>query len=339
MFSIAIALLPVVGFLAALYTMDSFKLVPVRSVLGSVAAGSAAALISLWVWNALNLGFPSEWGARFVAPYDAPLIEELLKSTVLVALIARGRIGFLVDAAVHGFAVGTGFALVENVIYLNAFGTASWTLWLVRGLGTAMLHGGATAIFGILSRTLSDRYPRRPIAVFVPGLLAAVVIHFGFNQLPLPPMILTAVIMLVLPLLLVVVFDRGERATREWMGAGMDLDFEVLQLVSSEHFTLTRFGQYLLELSARFPGAVVADMYCLLRLELELSVHARAMIMARDAGLELNADADLDASLAEREYLRRSIGRAGLLALLPLQVTSHRDTWHRELLKQTRGRR
>ena len=222
----------------------------------------------------------------FVAPYDAPLIEELLKSGVLIALIARGRIGFLVDAAVHGFAVGTGFALVENVIYLNAFGTAPWTLWLVRGLGTAMLHGGATAIFGILSRALSDRYPRRPIAVFVPGLLVAVAIHFGFNQLPLPPMILAAVIMLVLPLLLLFVFDRSERATREWMGAGMDLDIEVLQLVSSEHFTLTRFGQYLRELGARFPGIVVADMYCLLRLELELSVHARAMIMARDAGLE-----------------------------------------------------
>ena len=67
-------------------------------------------------------------------------------------------------------------------------------------------------------------------------------------------MLLTAVIMLVLPLLLLFVFDRGERATREWMGAGIDLDFEVLQLVSSEHFTLTRFGQYLRELSARFPG-------------------------------------------------------------------------------------
>ena len=64
MFSIAVALLPVIGFLTVLYTMDSFKLVPVRSVLGSVAAGGAAALISLWVWNALNLGFPSEWDAR-----------------------------------------------------------------------------------------------------------------------------------------------------------------------------------------------------------------------------------------------------------------------------------
>jgi hypothetical protein len=32
--------------------------------------------------------------------------------------------------------------------------------------------------------------------------------------------------------------------------------------------------------------------------------------------------------------LQRSIGRAGLLALKPLQVTSHMDTWHRHLLGQ-----
>jgi len=330
------ALLPVVGFLAVLYTMDSFRLVPIRTVLVTLVAGGCAALVSLGLWSVFGLDLQP---GTDVSYYDAPVIEEALKASVLIALIVRGRVGFLVDAAVLGFAIGAGFALVENVTYLRAFGTAPLALWVVRGLGTAMLHGGTTAIFGIVSRAMSDRFPRRPLIAFLPGLCAAILIHAGFNRLPLPPMVLAAVIMLVLPLLLLFTFDRSERATREWMGAGMDLDIEVLQLVASEHFTVTRFGQYLRELSARFPGVIVADMYCLLRLELELSVHARAMIMARDAGLDLHGDEDLEASLAEREYLHRSIGRAGLLALRPLQVTSRRDTWHRELLKQTRVRR
>jgi RsiW-degrading membrane proteinase PrsW (M82 family) len=330
MSSIAVALLPVVGFLAVLYTMDSFKLVPIRFVAGTLVAGGCAALASLWLWMLLGLSLQP---GNAVSYYDAPVIEETLKASILIALIARGHVGFLVDAAVYGFAIGAGFALVENVAYLRAFGTGPLALWLVRGLGTAMLHGGTTAIFGIVSRAMGDRFPRRPLLVFLPGLLAAIVIHAAFNRLPLPPMVLAALIMMVLPLLLLFTFDRSERATREWMGAGMDLDFEVLQLVASEHFTMTRFGQYLQELGARFPGVIVADMYCLLRLELELSVHARAMIMARDAGLELKVDDDLEASLAERDYLHRSIGRAGLLALRPLQVTSGRDRWHRQLLK------
>jgi hypothetical protein len=231
--------------------------------------------------------------------------------------------------------VGTGFALVENVLYLRALTHGSLSLWLVRGFGTAMLHGGTTSIFAIVARALSDRYPRRLELAFLSPLVAAIAVHSAFNHLPLPPVGLTAVIMLVLPLLLIAVFDRSERATREWMGAGMDLDIEVLQLVASEHFGLTRFGQYLQELRSRFPALVVADMYCLLRLELELSVQARAFVMARDAGLELPADDDLADSLAEREYLQQSIGRTGLIALRPMQVTSVRDRWHRHVLKRS----
>jgi RsiW-degrading membrane proteinase PrsW (M82 family) len=333
MLSAAVALLPVVGFLAVLFMMDSFKLVPIRTIAFALGAGGAAALCSLWLSSASGLDLQD---GNVVSYYIAPVIEETLKAGIIVGLIVRGRAGFLVDAAVQGFAVGAGFALVENVTYLHAFGSAPLALWLVRGLGTAMLHGGTTAIFAVLARAFADRYPRRPYLSFAPGLAAAIVIHSGFNQLPLPPVILAAVTMLVLPLLLLFVFDRSERATREWMGAGMDLDIEVLQLVASEHFTLTRYGQYLQELRARFPGIVVADMYCLLRLELELSVHARALIMARDAGLELKGDEDLEASLGEREYLQRSIGRIGLLALGPLQVTSKRDRWHRHLLAQSR---
>jgi len=56
--------------------------------------------------------------------------------------------------------------------------------------------------------------------------------------------------------------------------------------------------------------------------------------MARGAGLELRADEDLAASLAERDYLHQSIGRTGLLALRPLQITGTRDRFHRNLLKR-----
>ena len=98
--------------------------------------------------------------------YLAPLTEETLKAVFLVILIARRRVGFPVDAAVHGFAVGTGFALVENVLYLRALPHAPLLLWLVRGLGTAVLHGATMAIFAMVSRTLADKYPDRLALAF-----------------------------------------------------------------------------------------------------------------------------------------------------------------------------
>ena len=136
---------------------------------------------------------------------------------------------------------------------------------------------------------------------------------------------------------MVAVFERSERATREWVGAGLDLDLTLLQLVMSDGFQATRFGTYLRTLPSHFEGAVVADMFCLLRIELELAVQAKAWLIAHEASLDSPGYDDLHAALAERAYLRRSIGRTGLLALEPLRVTSHRDYWHSHLLAQAGG--
>ena len=75
-------------------------------------------------------------------------------------------------------------------------------------------------------------------------------------------------------------------------------------------------------------------MFCMLRVELELSVQAKALLLAREAGLTVPVDSDLDAALAEIAYLHASIGRTGRMALRPLMVSSHRDRWHRYLLAQ-----
>ena len=332
MINIAIALTPVVAFLVMLWLMDSFRLMRPASVLAALIYGvvAAAAVLGLHDWLLQVHQLP----AGVLSRYVAPLTEETAKAALVVALVATARVGFLVDAAVLGFAVGTGFALFENLSYLRSLPDATVTLWLVRGLGTAMLQGATTAIFAMLSKTYADRRRDRLALAFLPGWAAAVAIHSTFNHRLLPPVAQTLVLLIVLPLLVLWVFARSERSTREWVGAGLDLDVELLALVASEGFVLTHFGRYLRELRARMPGPVVADMFCLLRLELELSVQAKAMLLARERGVDVPVDEDLAASLAERRYLHQSIGTLGLLALKPLQVTSYRDTWHRHLLKQ-----
>jgi RsiW-degrading membrane proteinase PrsW (M82 family) len=332
MLNVALALVPVVAFLLSLQLMDSFKLVRPGAVALAIVAGAAAALVCVPLHAYLLSS--TELSTAAFSRYVAPLTEETLKAAFIAFLVVRRRVGFLVDAAVQGFAVGTGFALVENVTYLHAAGEAPLLLWLVRGLGTAVLHGATMAIFGMVSRTFFDRRPDRPWQVFWPGWLAAVGIHSTFNHVPLPPVAMTALLLVILPLVVLQVFQRSEAATRDWIGAGLDLDVELLQLVQSEAFAFTRFGSYLRELRRSFPGPTVADMFCLLRLELELSVQAKAMLLAREAGLEVPVDQDLGACLAEVEYLNASIGRTGLLALKPLMVSSHRDQWHRFLLAQ-----
>lgn len=50
-----------------------------------------------------------------------------------------------------------GFAVVENFGFLQAMADAPVTLWVVRGLGTATLHGVATAIAAVIAKGFQDQ--------------------------------------------------------------------------------------------------------------------------------------------------------------------------------------
>src|SRR6188474_1252558 len=326
----ALAFFPVVLFLGVLVLMDSFKLARPSAIASALGWGVIAAFLGDAVYDLLGPLLPLS--PREYSRFIAPAVEESAKSAFIAYLLLRRRIGFPVDAAQLGFAVGTGFAVIENYQYLLALSDAGVVLWAVRGLGTAMLHGAATAVFAMLSQTGSERHREKLVLVFLPGWLAAVAIHAAFNLLPFSPVVMTAVLLVALPLIVLMVFQRSEHETREWVGAGLDLDLLLHDTFASDALAFTRFGTYLQELRQRFAGPVVVDMLCLLRVELELSIQAKAVLIARDAGVTMPVHPDARSAVAEIRYLRASIGRTGLLALAPVHVTTHRDDWHRYLL-------
>jgi protease PrsW len=328
-----IGLVPVVLFLSLLLALDSFKLVKGSAIAAAIGWGAAAALIALPITHGVDAAL--HLSRSSLVRYVGPVIEETLKLLLIALLLRRKRIGFPVDAAVLGFAIGTGFALVENTVYLRALANSGLTLWFVRGLGTAILHGGTSSIAAMVAKMQMDRAPGRLLRALASGWIAAVVLHSAYNHLLLPPVASTLLLLVVFPLLILAVFQRSEAATREWVGAGLDLDVELLDLIGSEHFRTTRFGTFLEQLRDRFPAAVVLDMFCMLRLELELSVQAKALLLAREAGLKMAPHPDVAAGLAELQHLRSSIGPTGMLALTPMHVTSDRDEWHRYLVAET----
>jgi len=325
---VAVALLPVFVFLLLLVAFDSFKLVPTRTLARAIAAGVVAALAAWALHNVVFSSLDDLAYSRFVAPVS----EEALKALFVLYLLHRRRIGFLVDAAIIGFAIGAGFSVVENIEYLLDFSNARVWVWVARGFGTAMLHASTTAVVAVSAKALWDRYPDHGLRVIALPWLGAVALHALFNYARVSPVVAAAMPMVVLPLAVLLVFNRSERMTHEWVGDGLDLDVQLLQLIRSGEFGETRLGRYLSELRARFPGLVVADMFCLLQLELELGIRAKGLLMARQAGLDVPVDETIGRRLEERAYLRKTIGPVGLLALRPLQVTTDRDDWHDYLL-------
>ncbi len=331
--AIAVSVLPVFLFLGALVLIDCYKLVALRAILLSVAAGMVAGLVSyganVWLRPALDL----DWVQY--SRYVAPVVEESLKAAFVVYLLQRNRVGFVVDAAIHGFAIGTGFAFLENLYYLQVNpGATMWT-WIVRGLGTAIMHGGATSILAMVSKTLQDRLGGLRLYLLLPGFGVAVVLHSLYNHFLVHPLLAAALIVLVFPYLSVAVFQHSERETRAWLGAGFDTDQELVRAVHSGRVSGTPAGNYLKTLRSRFPAEVIVDMMCLLRLRAELAIRAKGILMMREAGFEPAPDPALKGTFEELRYLEKSIGRTGMLAIHPFLHTSTRDLWQLNLLSES----
>jgi len=327
---LVVGFLPVLLFLAALILMDSYKLVSRRSVALAIGAGLLAALVSLFL-NRILLDHGVD--PTVLRRYVGPLVEESVKAIYIVYLIRSAHVGFLVDAAILGFAVGTGFAVVENVYYASVVRDLGPGLWLVRGLGTAVMHGSATAIVAILSKSLADRRTSTSLAVVLPGLVLAFAAHSLYNHLVLNPFVSTALLLIAMPLLVVLVFERSGRATRDWLGVSLDTDVELLDSIERGRVEDTPAGAYLSTLS-RLPGPVVADMLCYLRIHLELSLRAKGILIARAAGVDLPIDDEVRADFRELRFLERSIGKTGKMAILPFLRSSSRDLWQLYVLDE-----
>jgi RsiW-degrading membrane proteinase PrsW (M82 family) len=319
------ALLPVLLFLAALVYFDSFKLVRGRSVaialsFGALTAG-ASYFVNGWLIERLQLEFVAY--SRYVSPW----IEEALKGALLVYLIRSRRIGMLVDAAIFGFAIGSGFALIENLYYLAARPEANLAVEIIRGFGTAIMHGGATALFAIVSVAVAERREDPGPAAFIPGLVVAALVHSAFNHLLAKPVLATLGVLVALPPLMQFVFQRSEASLRAWLDEDLDSDIELLDLINSGEFSASHAGRYLTSLREQLRGEVVADMLCYMRLHVELALRAKGVLLMRESGLAAPIDAETREKLAEMQYLERSIGRTGQLAVRPVLKMTSKDLW------------
>ena len=182
--------------------MDSFKLVPLRRSSVAIAAGAVArhrlpARCTTWLLSRVDIEPGSS--CRYVAPVDR---GDCCKAVFIVLLLWRQprrlprRCGGAGIRRRRRLRAGR-----ERGLPAASRTTPALALWLVRGLGTAVLHGATTAVFAMVSEDAVDR-PRadRCARARCPGWLLAIGIHSGFNHLLLPPLAMTALLLLVLPL-------------------------------------------------------------------------------------------------------------------------------------------
>jgi RsiW-degrading membrane proteinase PrsW (M82 family) len=332
-----IALAPVVLLLVVFDRLDTFNLISAREIAFMLLAGAVIAALSLFAnWRVMD-GFPIGFSA--FSRYVSPVVEESLKAAPLIFLFAQNRIGFKVDAAIAGFAVGAGFSVIENIWYLVTITDANVSAWLVRGFGTAIMHGGATAIFAIISHEMTERQAESSAAhyrfnplLFMPGLIAAIVIHSVFNHFPHQPLVIMALTLLLAPATIFLALIRSDRATQQWLADDRAAHEKLLGEIRAGHFAETERGQAINTIAARL-GEKADDARAYVELKTELILRAEELIHAVQAGQAAALTQEDRSKFAKLEMLELTLGRTTLAAIAAQLGFTRNDLWELSRLR------
>ena len=326
-----IALLPVMVLVVVLFKLDSHRLLGTHFIAKVFVAGGVTAIacyyINAWSIAYLDLDFTNY--TRFVGP----MIEETVKASIIVYLFRTNRIGFLIDAGILGFTVGAGFSFVENIYYLHTAHDAHYGVWAVRGFGTAIMHGGATALFAIIAETMTERHLKMNPLLYIPGLIVAFLLHSIFNHFPISPVLSAVVTLLILPTILFLLFEHNTATIHNFLEMDFASHRKLLKQIRHGEFSGCEAGRFLLDMQHKLAAPVAQEMVDYFCLHTELVLSAESILLAREKGIDIDVGLEIRDKLKEMHALEHHIGRAGMRTLRPhLQFTA-KDMWEIHLLE------
>lgn len=317
-----ISILPIIIYLAILIFLDSFSLIKKERVVGSVTWGILTCLL-IFVTNEV---LPEIYIAK-LSPF-IPLIEEVLKYSLIVYLILRNKYAFLLEAAIYGAAVGAGFALLENLLYAY-YGaeTMATADFLYRGLGTAVLHIGLTSIASTLLLFIFKQ-KKKPISIPI-ALIPSITLHYIHNGFFLSPLLSLVVTFIGLSTILLLLFIWNEHLIHKWLERSMNDEVTLYSSIKRGELSHTPSGKYLLSVREQFVAEVYFDMIVCVNLYLELSLLAKRNLMLKEAGIEVPSDENKESQEKIKEFktLLRTIGKTGIYTLSPLINIKEINNW------------
>jgi RsiW-degrading membrane proteinase PrsW (M82 family) len=339
-----VALIPVLVMLAIFVWLDAFALMSLKDVSVLLLLGAIGALLA-WpvsgrLLDTLPIGFSLY--SRFIAPW----IEEAIKAALMILLFRMNRIGYKLDAVISGFAIGAGFSVVENIVYLTIFPDYGTGTWLVRGFGTAVMHGTTLAVLAAIAHEFAERETREAAADydfhltwFIPGYGVAVALHTAFNQFPDRPMIAMMGAILIAPIALIAILNLGTAEAQRWLAAECAEHHAQVEALRAGRWPEGPAGRKIAALAERLDPESVKRIRRYWELQAWLVAEAEETMMEEAAGDAEFDPSALNAAFAELDGLKRAIGRSTFAALQALLPFSRNDQWEvAELRQRLRGR-
>lgn len=336
--------IPVVS-LGLIYKLDFYKTGQFTTILISFLAGVVAFLLASQINRTIIL---QGWLERMdVIRYSAPIAEEILKGLILWYLVSRPKFTYFVEGAVYGFAAGIGFAIAENLQYLQAAQESGLFLAISRVISTNLIHAAATSLLGIfLGQAKFEKGPARRLRVAALGLLLAMFIHVGFNNLVTRVesgllLLYAAVCGLASAGVISYVIKRGLKTGKIWLEESLGMTDRVTSGEAAVVVRMESIDDILKPLAARFGDKKASQIKDFMTKQARLGFLRKSVQLLSDERMKRATEEEIMKLRAQVDLARRSVGSYAMLFLRQTFPEDSSPLWGRleSLIQERAGRR
>jgi len=290
-----------------LYGTGAFRTVIICFMWGIIAFGAAYGINTFMVQTGLV--------SRIVFErYTAPIIEEILKSLILLFLVRRANFTYFVDGAIYGFAAGIGFAIVEDYSYVLGHGDAAMGVAIARVLSTNLMHASASAMIGIAVGWA--RFHKEPFKLLATlgGYAVSMGLHIGFNTLvtsKVPDVLLLTyaiVVGFVSAAVIATAIRRGLAEEKAWIKETLGEADRVTAGEAAVVHNLEKVAKLLTPIATKFGKEKSQQAQKFLTLQAQLGIKRKTLEKLSDENMLARTRSEMDDIRHEMEEIRRSLG-------------------------------
>jgi RsiW-degrading membrane proteinase PrsW (M82 family) len=268
--------------------------------------------------------------------FSAPIVEEILKGTILLYLIRRANFNYFVDGAIYGFAIGIGFAIFENYEYVLSRPDAALMLAIGRVLSTNLVHATGSATIGIgLGIARFDRSSRRLLILFS-SLAMAIGLHMAFNNLVTRvnsnlQLLYAAGIGFAGAAFIVTIIHRGLREEKSWIEEKLGATDRVTIGETAIVNRLRDVQDILSPVAQRFGPQKADEIEKFLTIQAQLGIKRKILekVQAQDGNSSETLEAEIEQLRTRMDEARRSVGAYCMLYLRNIFPEDTSPLWGR----------
>jgi RsiW-degrading membrane proteinase PrsW (M82 family) len=319
-------------FLYMIYKLDLYGTGSFRTVLVCFAWGMVSfALAYLANTAARSAGLVTQDTLR---RYFAPVSEEILKALILIYLVRRPNFTYFVDGAIYGFAIGVGFAIVENYSYVLGGTSSMLGTAIGRVLSTNLMHASASALVGIAVGYARFHRSWLRVLSLLAGLAVATALHLGFNNLVTRVssgllLLYAAVVGFGSAGIIALAIRRGLAEEKTWIEETLGEADRVTKGEAAVVNRITDMRAILAPIATRFGPEKAGQIERFLMLQARLGILRKTLEKLQDEKMARAVEAQMNDLRSEMDSSRRAVGTYCMLYLRQIFPEESSPLWGR----------